>query len=107
MLNNKDYYGIKDKLFVLFVIGFFDNVIDNIVGINFKIKDGLIVVFMCLDIGEIFSEFRIFLVVLLMLLLFILILLVIVLIYLIICLVKKLKFVIECLIDGDFEIFIK
>ena len=38
MLNNKDYHGIKDKPFALFVTGFFDNVTDNTVGINFKTK---------------------------------------------------------------------
>ena len=71
VLNNKDYHGIKDKPFALFVTGFFDNVTDNTVGINFKTNDGSIAVFMRPDIGETFSEFRTFLAVLLMLLLFI------------------------------------
>lgn len=61
VLNNKDYHGIKDKSFALFVTGFFDNVTDNTVGINFKTKDGSIAVFMRPDIGETFSEFRTFL----------------------------------------------
>jgi hypothetical protein len=38
-------FGIKDKPFALFVTGFFDNVTDNTVGINFKTKDGSIAVF--------------------------------------------------------------
>lgn len=46
VLNNKDYHGIKDKPFALFVTGFFDNVTDNTVGINFKTNDGSIAVFM-------------------------------------------------------------
>ncbi|HDD7783350.1 TPA: heme sensor histidine kinase HssS [Staphylococcus aureus] len=107
VLNNKDYHGIKDKPFALFVTGFFDNVTDNTVGINFKTKDGSIAVFMRPDIGETFSEFRTFLAVLLMLLLFISISLVIASTYSIIRPVKKLKLATERLIDGDFETPIK
>lgn len=33
MFNGEDYYGIKNKFYVFFVIGFFDNEMDNIVGI--------------------------------------------------------------------------
>ena len=36
----------------LFVTGFFDNVTDNTVGINFKTKDGSIAVFMRPDIEK-------------------------------------------------------
>ncbi|HHQ7204169.1 sensor histidine kinase [Staphylococcus aureus] len=80
VLNNKDYHGIKDKPFA---------------------------VFMRPDIGETFSEFRTFLAVLLMLLLFISISLVIASTYSIIRPVKKLKLATERLIDGDFETPIK
>ncbi|PCL95104.1 two-component sensor histidine kinase, partial [Staphylococcus aureus] len=62
---------IKDNPFALFVPGFFDNVTDNTVGINFKTNDGSIAVFMRPALGETFSAFRTFLAILLMLLLFI------------------------------------
>ncbi|MEJ7528131.1 two-component sensor histidine kinase, partial [Staphylococcus lugdunensis] len=62
---------IKNKPYAFFVTGFFDNETDNTVGIQFKTDDGALAVFMRPDIGETFSEFRIFLAVLITLLLII------------------------------------
>lgn len=107
VLNYKDYHGIKNKPFELFVTGFFDNETDNTVGVHFKTKEGSLAVFMRPDIGETFSEFRTFLAVLLILLLFISISLVIASTYSIIRPVQKLKQATERLIEGDFETPIK
>ena len=91
VMNGKNYHGIKNKPFELFVTGFFDNETDNTVGLRFKSNDKPVAVFMRPDIGETFSEFRIFLAVLLGLLLVISISLVIASTYSIIKPVSTLK----------------
>lgn len=107
VLNGKDYHGIKNKPFELFVTGFFDNETDNTVGVNFKTDNQNLAVFMRPDIGQTFSEFRSFLAVLLTLLLIISISLVIASTYSIIKPIKKLKQATEQLMDGNFDTPIK
>lgn len=103
VMNGKNYHGIKNKPFELFVTGFFDNETDNTVGLRFKSNDKPVAVFMRPDIGEIFSEFRIFLAVLLGLLLVISISLVIASTYSIIKPVSTLKSATYRLMKGDFQ----
>ncbi|WP_367121531.1 sensor histidine kinase [Staphylococcus capitis] len=103
VMNGKNYHGIKNKPFELFVTGFFDNETDNTVGLRFKSNDKPVAVFMRPDIGEIFSEFRIFLAVLLGLLLVISISLVIASTYSIIKPVSALKSATHRLMKGDFQ----
>ena len=107
VLNGKDYHGIKNKPFELFVTGFFDNETDNTVGVRFHTQHGPLAVFMRPDIGETFSEFRIFLAVLLSLLLVISISLVIASTYSIIKPVSALKNATNRLMHGDFQTPIK
>ncbi len=103
VMNGKNYHGIKNKPFELFVTGFFDNETDNTVGLRFKTNDKPVAVFMRPDIGETFSEFRIFLAVLLGLLLVISISLVIASTYSIIKPVSALKSATHRLMKGDFQ----
>ncbi|UDI77619.1 HAMP domain-containing protein [Staphylococcus taiwanensis] len=103
VLNGKDYHGIKEKPFELFVTGFFDNETDNTVGISFEHHSQTLAVFMRPDIGETFSEFRTFLTVLLLFLLTISITLVIASTYAIIKPIKILKQATERLMHGDFD----
>lgn len=103
VMNGKNYHGIKNKPFELFVKGFFDNETDNTVGLRFKSNDKPVAVFMRPDIGETFSEFRIFLAVLLGLLLVISISLVIASTYSIIKPVSALKSATHRLMKGDFQ----
>lgn len=103
VLNGKSYHGIKNKPFEMFVTGFFDNETDNTVGLRFETQSRNYAVFMRPDIGESFSEFRIFLAVLLTLLLLISISLVIASTYSIVKPVKGLKYATERLMNGDFE----
>ena len=103
VMNGKNYHGIKNKPFELFVTGFFDNETDNTVGLRFKSNDKPVAVFMRPDIGETFSEFRIFLAVLLGLLLVISISLVIASTYSIIKPVSTLKSATYRLMKGDFQ----
>ena len=81
----------------------FDNETDNTVGLRFKSNDKPVAVFMRPDIGETFSEFRIFLAVLLGLLLVISISLVIASTYSIIKPVSALKSATHRLMKGDFQ----
>ncbi|WP_426787060.1 sensor histidine kinase [Staphylococcus capitis] len=103
VMNGKNYHGIKNKPFELFVTGFFDNETDNTVGLRFKSNDKPVAVFMRPDIGETFSEFRIFLAVLLGLLLVISISLIIASTYSIIKPVSALKSATHRLMKGDFQ----
>ena len=107
VLNGEDYHGIKNKPYAFFVTGFFDNETDNTVGIQFKTDDGALAVFMRPDIGETFSEFRIFLAVLITLLLIISISLVIASTYSIIKPVTALKNATTRIMKGDFSTPIK
>lgn len=107
VLNGNEYHGIKNKPFELFVTGFFDNETDNTVGLQFKNHHQNVAVFMRPDIGETFSEFRLFLAVLLTLLLLISISLVIASTYAIVRPVKQLKQGTERLMNGDFNTPIK
>ena len=107
VLNGNEYHGIKNKSFELFVTGFFDNETDNTVGLQFKNHHEIVAVFMRPDIGETFSEFRLFLAVLLTLLLLISISLVIASTYAIVRPVKQLKQGTERLMNGDFNTPIK
>lgn len=102
VLKGNEYHGIKNKPFELFVTGFFDNETDNTVGLQFKNHHENVAVFMRPDIGETFSEFRLFLAVLLTLLLLISISLVIASTYAIVRPVKQLKQGTERLMKGDF-----
>ena len=107
VLQGQDFHGIKNKPYELFVTGFFDNETNNTVGVRFTHQQQPIAVFMRPDIGHTFSEFRIFLGVLLGLLLIISITLVILSTYSIIRPVKLLKNATERLINGDFDTPIK
>lgn len=107
VLKGQDFHGIKNKPYELFVTGFFDNETNNTVGVRFTHQHQPIAVFMRPDIGHTFSEFRIFLSVLLGLLLIISITLVILSTYSIIRPVKLLKNATERLINGDFDTPIK
>ncbi len=103
VLNGKDYHGIKERPFNIFITGFFDNESRNTVGTTFSTKDGKIAVFVRPDIGHAFGEFRIFLIVLLILLIAISILLVIASTYTIVKPIKQLKYATTRLMNGDFN----
>lgn len=103
VLDGHDYHEIKNQPYEPFITGFFDNVTSNTVGVPFYDNGKTIAVFMRPDIGQTFSEFRIFLAVLLILLLTISIILVIASTYAIIKPVQQLKKATEHLMEGDFD----
>jgi two-component system OmpR family sensor kinase len=107
VLHNKDYHGIKNQPYKLFVTGFFENVTSNTVGVKFTTHNQEFAVFMRPDIGKTFSEFRVFLAVLITLLLIISITLVILSTYAIIKPVKQLKRSTELMMRGNFSTPIK
>ncbi|RIP37382.1 sensor histidine kinase [Staphylococcus gallinarum] len=103
VLVGKAYHGIKQLPYNPVVTGFFDNTTQNTVGLQFQTNDQHLAVFMRPDIGKTFSEFRIFLAILISLLLFISILLTITSTYTIIKPVQQLKRATEYLMKGDFN----
>ncbi|MCH8646589.1 HAMP domain-containing histidine kinase [Staphylococcus lugdunensis] len=107
VLQGHDYHGIAKQHFQLLVTGFFDNETDNTVGVRFKSSEGYVAVFMRPDIGQTFSEFRIFLALLIILLLIISISLIIASTYAIIKPIQSLKYATERLMHGDFDTPIK
>lgn len=107
VLHNKDYHGIKNQPYKLFVTGFFENVTSNTVGVKFTTHNQQFAVFMRPDIGKTFSEFRVFLAVLIILLLAISIILVILSTYAIIKPVQQLKRSTELMMRGNFSTPIK
>lgn len=107
VLHNNSYHGIKNQPYKLFVTGFFENVTSNTVGVKFTTNKQEFAVFMRPDIGKTFSEFRIFLAVLITLLLIISIVLVILSTYAIIKPVQQLKRSTELMMRGNFSTPIK
>jgi len=107
VLNGKDYHGIEDLPYNPIITGFFENTTQNTVGIAFKSQGENYAVFMRPDIGKTFSEFRIFLAILITLLLIISIILVISSTYTLIKPIQQLKNATERLMQGNFETIIK
>lgn len=107
VLNGKDYHGIEDLPYNPIITGFFENTTQNTVGIAFKSQGENYTVFMRPDIGKTFSEFRIFLAILITLLLIISIILVISSTYTLIKPIQQLKNATERLMQGNFETIIK
>jgi len=69
ILNGKDYHGIRNLPYNPIITGFFENTTQNTVGISYEDKGKKYAVFMRPDIGKTFSEFRVFLAILISLLL--------------------------------------
>ncbi|MDG0823004.1 MAG: HAMP domain-containing histidine kinase [Staphylococcus equorum] len=107
VLNGKDYHGIKNLPYAPIITGFFENTTQNTVGIAFESKGQNYAVFMRPDIGKTFSEFRIFLAILISLLLIISIILVISSTYTLIKPIQQLKNATERLMQGNFDTAIK
>ncbi|WP_251517650.1 MULTISPECIES: HAMP domain-containing sensor histidine kinase [Staphylococcus] len=107
VLNGHDYHGIKSLPYNLFITGFFENTTKNTVGVTFNTKEGELAVFMRPDIGKTFSEFRIFLAILIALLLIFSIILTISATYSIIKPIQQLKQATHRLMQGDFTTPIK
>lgn len=103
VLSGRDYHGIRDLRYHPFITGFFENVTSNTVGVQFTTDKEKLAVFMRPDIGKTFSEFRVFLAVLLTILLLISIILVISSTYSIIKPVQQLKQATQQLMRGRFD----
>lgn len=103
VFKGNDYHGIKNHPYQLFVTGFFDNESKNTVGTRFNTSEGPVAVFIRPDIGKSFSEFRIFLAVLIALLSIISMLLIISSTYTLIKPITQLKHATNRLMDGDFK----
>ncbi|WP_145459226.1 HAMP domain-containing sensor histidine kinase [Staphylococcus pettenkoferi] len=103
VLSGRDYHGIRDLRYHPFITGFFENVTSNTVGVQFTTDKEKLTVFMRPDIGKTFSEFRVFLAVLLTILLLISIILVISSTYSIIKPVQQLKQATQQLMRGRFD----
>ncbi|MDQ7112979.1 HAMP domain-containing sensor histidine kinase [Staphylococcus simulans] len=103
VLKGHNYHGIKNHPYQLFVTGFFDNETNNTVGTRFKTPEGNVAVFMRPDIGKSFSEFRVFLAVLIVLLLIIAMVLIISSTYTLIKPITQLKNATNRLMEGDFS----
>ncbi|MCG7338175.1 HAMP domain-containing histidine kinase [Staphylococcus sp. ACRSN] len=103
VLSGKPYHGIKHLPYNPIVTGFFDNTTKNTVGLAFQTNNKALAVFIRPDIGKTFSEFRIFLAILISLLLAISIFLTIASTYSIIKPVQQLKRATEYLMNGDFD----
>ncbi|SCS80319.1 sensor histidine kinase [Staphylococcus caeli] len=107
VLNGKHYHGIKDLPYNPFITGFFENTTQNTVGMSFKSQGHTYAVFMRPDIGKTFSEFRIFLAILITLLLFFSIILMISSTYTIIKPIQQLKHATNRLMQGNFNTAIR
>ncbi|UTB80000.1 HAMP domain-containing sensor histidine kinase [Staphylococcus carnosus] len=103
VLNHHDYHGIRNHPYQLFVTGFFDNETANTVGTSFNTPQGKIAVFIRPDIGKSFSEFRVFLAILIILLLMISMILIISSTYALIKPISQLKRATNRLMEGDFN----
>ncbi|AYU55983.1 HAMP domain-containing sensor histidine kinase [Staphylococcus debuckii] len=103
VMHEKDYHGIRNHPYQLFVTGFFDNETANTVGTAFHTPEGKVAVFIRPDIGKSFSEFRVFLAILLVLLLLISMLLIISSTYALIKPISQLKRATNRLMEGDFN----
>lgn len=103
VLKGKDYHGIRNLPYNPIVTGFFENTTQNTVGMSFEDKGKKYAVFMRPDIGKTFSEFRVFLVILISLLLLFSIILVILSTYTIIKPIQQLKHATERLMKGNFD----
>ncbi|MGW9816984.1 two-component system, OmpR family, sensor kinase [Staphylococcus cohnii] len=104
VLNGHDYHGIRNLPYNPFITGFFENTTQNTVGVQFQSNGQNYAVFMRPDIGKTFSEFRIFLVILITLLLVISIIWVISSTYMIIKPIQQLKQATERLMEGNFDV---
>lgn len=107
VLQGDNYHGIKNHPYQLFVTGFFDNETSNTVGTAFHTPKGNLAVFIRPDIGKSFSEFRLFLVILIVLLLVISMALIISSTYALIKPISQLKHATNRLMEGDFTTPIK
>ena len=103
VLHGKDYHGIKNLPYNPIITGFFENTTKNTIGIAYQSKGHTYAVFMRPDIGKTFSEFRIFLAILITLLLLFSIILVISSTYAIIKPIQQLKRATERLMHGNFD----
>ncbi|RBA01578.1 Heme sensor protein HssS [Staphylococcus arlettae] len=103
VLADKPFHGIKNQPFQPFITGFFENVTSNTVGVPFHSDGEKVAVFMRPDIGQTFSEFRIFLALLITLLLVISITLVILSTNAIVKPIQQLKRSTERMMHGDFD----
>ncbi|MFY2828346.1 HAMP domain-containing sensor histidine kinase [Staphylococcus arlettae] len=103
VLADKPFHGIKNQPFQPFITGFFENVTSNTVGVPFHSDGKKVAVFMRPDIGQTFSEFRIFLALLITLLLVISITLVILSTNAIVKPIQQLKRSTERMMHGDFD----
>lgn len=103
VFNNQNYHGIRNHPYQLFVTGFFDNETANTVGTSFNTPQGKVAVFIRPDIGKSFSEFRVFLAILLVLLLMISMILIISSTYALIKPISQLKRATNRLMEGDFN----
>ncbi|WP_437272445.1 HAMP domain-containing sensor histidine kinase [Staphylococcus succinus] len=103
VLQGHDYHGIKNLPYNPFVTGFFENTTKNTVGITFNQNNEKTAVFMRPDIGKTFSEFRIFLAILITLLLIFSIILIISSTYSIIKPIQQLKQATNRLMQGNFD----
>lgn len=107
VLNGKPYHGIKNLPYNPFITGFFENTTQNTVGMSFESQGHTYAVFMRPDIGKTFSEFRVFLAILITLLLFFSIILMISSTYTIIKPIQQLKHATDRLMKGDFSTAIR
>ncbi|PHK50330.1 sensor histidine kinase [Staphylococcus edaphicus] len=103
VIHGQDYHGIKDLPYNPIITGFFENTTKNTVGISYKSNGQTYAVFMRPDIGKTFSEFRIFLAILISLLLLFSIILVISSTYSIIKPIQQLKHATDRLMQGNFD----
>nr|WP_263313540.1 HAMP domain-containing protein [Mammaliicoccus sp. Marseille-Q6498] len=107
VLEGHDYHGIKERPFNIFITGFFDNETRNTVGIKIKHEGSDYALFLRPSVGALLGEFRVFLVILLVLLVVISLSFVLLSSYSLANPIRRLMKTTESLGQGDFDVDIK
>lgn len=107
VLDGKDYHGIKQRPFNIFITGFFDNETRNTVGLKINHNGEHYALFMRPSVGTMLGEFRVFLVILLVLLILISLIFVMFSSYSLTTPIRRLKRTTKAIGQGNFDVDIK
>ncbi len=107
VLDGKDYHGIKQRPFNIFITGFFDNETRNTVGLKINHNGEHYALFMRPSVGTMLGEFRVFLAILLVLLIIISLILVMFSSYSLTTPIRRLMRTTKAIGKGNFDVDIK
>lgn len=107
VLNGKEYHGVKERPFNIFITGFFDNETKNTVGLKVNHSNQDYALFFRPSIGQMLGEFRIFLAVLLILLVVISLSFVMLSSHSLATPIRRLMHTTKAIGKGDFDVDIK